>query len=196
MTRTMLPIPDDDPAPGRRELMARAQAGDTGAFAEIYEQYVATVFRFVYARTSNHALAEDLTSETFLRALRGIGRFTWQGRDPAAWLLTIARNLITDHYKSARYQLERATPEMRDAERADSDPAGDPETAAMTRISHARLYAALAELTADQRECLILRFLLNRSIADTAALMGKEPGAIKALQFRAMRSLHQRLPCD
>lgn len=177
-----------------RDLMNRAQAGDADAFGEIYDRNVATIFRFIYARTGNHALAEDLTSETFLRALRGIDRFTWQGRDPGAWLITIARNLITDHYKSSRYNLERPTPDMRDAERVDHDPAADPEAAAIAYLTSTELLRAVRQLTPDQRECIVLRFLLNFSVAATAEAMNKEPGAIKALQFRAIRALHQRLP--
>lgn len=177
-----------------RELMRRAQTGDADAFGEIYDRYLSTIFRYIHARTGNHALAEDLTSETFLRALRGIANFTWQGRDPAAWLITIARNIITDYYKSARYNLERLVPDMRDAEPVDHDRTVDPEAAAITHLVNTELMYALTRLTPDQRECVVLRYLLNFSIAATAEAMHKEPGAIKALQYRAIRTLHQHLP--
>ena len=71
--------------------------------------------RYIYFRVGSHPLAEDLTSETFLRALRRITDFTWQGRDFGAWLVTIARNLVADHFKSGRYRLEITTGEVIDA---------------------------------------------------------------------------------
>jgi RNA polymerase sigma-70 factor (ECF subfamily) len=77
------------------------------------------VFRFVYFRVGNRQLAEDLTSDTFLRALKRIGSFTWQGRDLGAWLVTIARNLVADHFKSGRYRLEVTTGDVLDADRED-----------------------------------------------------------------------------
>ena len=64
------------------------------------------VFRFIYYRVSSQQLAEDLTSETFVRGLRAIQRFNWQGKDFGAWLTTIARNLVADHFKSSRARLE------------------------------------------------------------------------------------------
>src|SRR4029453_7175368 len=97
----------------------RAQDGDADAFGEIYDRYIDTVFRYVYFRVGSRPLAEDLTSETFLRALRRIGPGSWQGRDLGAWLVTIARNLIADHYKSAKYRLEITTADMLDADQED-----------------------------------------------------------------------------
>ncbi|MGH3744552.1 MAG: sigma-70 family RNA polymerase sigma factor, partial [Mycobacteriales bacterium] len=93
-------------------LVARAQAGDAEAFGEIYDRYVDLIYRYIYYRVGSKQLAEDLTSETFLRALRRIGSFTWQGRDVGAWFVTIARNLVTDHYKSSRYRLEITTHDL------------------------------------------------------------------------------------
>ena len=98
-------------------LVERAQAGDAEAFGLIYDRYVDTVFRFIYFRVGNRPLAEDLTSDTFLRALKRIGSFTWQGRDLGAWLVTIARNLVADHFKSGRYRLEVTTGDVLDADR-------------------------------------------------------------------------------
>src|SRR5687767_7373922 len=81
-------------------LVELAQRGDAEAFGMLYERYVDTVYRYVYVRVGSQQVAEDLTSETFLRALRRMDSFSWQGRDIAAWFITIARNLITDNAKS------------------------------------------------------------------------------------------------
>jgi RNA polymerase sigma-70 factor (ECF subfamily) len=170
-------------------LVQLAQAGDKEAFAQLYDAYVDTVFRYVLVRVANRALAEDLTSETFVRAMRRIDSFTWQGKDIAAWFVTIARNLIADHVKSARFRFEVATADMRDAdERVDA-----PDTEVLTRLRDERLVSAIKALGPDQAECVTLRFLQGLSLADTARVLGKSEGAVKQLQLRATRALRKAL---
>jgi RNA polymerase sigma-70 factor (ECF subfamily) len=171
-------------------LVERAQGGDTAAFGLIYDRYLDTVFRFVYFRVGSRQLAEDLTGDTFLRAFNGIGRFTWQGRDLGAWLVTIARNLVVDHFKSARYRLEVITGDVLDADRP--DPEGSPEVAVVDHITNVALLAALKQLNPEQRECIVLRFLRDWSVAETAHAMGKSDAAVKALQHRAIGALHRQ----
>jgi RNA polymerase sigma-70 factor (ECF subfamily) len=176
------------------DIVARAQAGDADAFGELYDRYVDVVYRYVYYRVSNVALAEDLTSETFIRALRRITSYTWQGRDFGAWLVTIARNLIADHFKSGRYRLEVATSDLVEAG-ADRREDG-PENEVLSAITNEALLEAVKALGAEQQECISLRFLQGMSVAETAAIMGKNEGAIKALQYRAVKSLSRLLPED
>jgi len=172
------------------ELVARAQAGDSAAFGELYDRYVDLVYRYVYYRVSSKALTEDLVSETFLRALRRITTFSWQGKDFAAWLITIARNLIADHFKSGKYRLEVATADMLDADRATDGPEGE----VLDAITNASLLDAVKQLNSEQQECVVLRFLQGMSVTETALAMGKTEGAIKALQYRAVRTLGRMLP--
>ncbi|MGI5161882.1 sigma-70 family RNA polymerase sigma factor [Microbispora sp. CA-102843] len=176
-----------------RSLVLRAKTGDSEAFGVLYDHYLELVYRYVYFRVGSHALAEDLTSETFLRALRGIAEFTWQGRDFGAWLVTIARNLVTDHYKSGRNRLEVTTAEILDTP---LDGPHIPENAVVTNMVNERVMQAIKQLGAEQQECVILRFLHGMSLAETAKIMGKKSGAIKALQFRAIRALARALPDD
>lgn len=183
-----------DPASEVWTLVKRAQAGEAEAFGLIYDRYFDTVFRFIYFRVGNRQLAEDLTSETFLRALRRIGSFSWQGRDLGAWLVTIARNLVADHFKSGRYRLEVTTGDVLDAEREDRGPEGSPEAAVVDHITNITLLTAVKQLNREQQECIILRFLQGFSVAETAKVMGKNEGAIKALQYRAVRALARLLP--
>jgi RNA polymerase sigma-70 factor (ECF subfamily) len=175
-------------------LVERAQAGESAAFGLIYDRYVDTVFRFVYFRVGNRQLAEELTSDTFLRALKRIGSFTWQGRDLGAWLVTIARNLVADHFKSGRYRLEVTTGDVLDADREDRGPEGSPESAVVDHITNVALLTAVKRLNPEQQECIVLRFLQGFSVAETAQTMGKNEGAIKALQYRAVRALARLLP--
>jgi RNA polymerase sigma-70 factor (ECF subfamily) len=173
-------------------LVQRAQAGDTEAFGELYDRYVDLVYRYVYYRVGSAQVAEDLTSETFLRALRRLSSFTWQGRDVGAWFVTIARNLIADHYKSSRYRLEMTTDDVSQSG-APLTQEG-PENAVLEAMQNKVLLEAVKQLNAEQQECIVLRFLQGLSVSETAQAMGKNDGAIKALQYRAIRSLGRLLP--
>ena len=155
----------------------------------MYDRYVDTVFRFIYYRVNDRALAEDFTSETFLRALRRIGTITYQGRDIGAWFITIARNIVLDHMKSARHRLEITTADTVEGNLQGHDQTQSTENAVLDTLASERLMEAVAKLGDEQRECITLRFIQGLSVSETAAVMGKNDGAIKALQHRAVRKL-------
>jgi RNA polymerase sigma-70 factor (ECF subfamily) len=171
-------------------LVHQAQQGDAEAFGRLYDHYVTMVHRYAYHRVGDRTMAEDVTSETFVRALRRIDSLSFQGRDVGAWLVTIARNIIRDHVKSSRYRLEVVTAEMRDADSV----ADGPEDAVVAHLTNQQLLICVQQLNAEQQECIVLRFLHGLSVAETAAIMGKKDGAIKALQHRAVRRLAGLLP--
>jgi RNA polymerase sigma-70 factor (ECF subfamily) len=171
-------------------LVALAQQGDGEAFGQVYDAYVDSVYRYLYYRVGSHALAEDLTSETFLRALRRIDSFSWQGKDIGAWFTTIARNLVADHVKSSRFKLEVPTADMLDADRADAGI----EAEVLGRLQSAALLDAVRKLKPEQQECVVLRFLQGLSVAETAEVLGRSEGAVKQLQLRAVRALAKLLP--
>lgn len=166
-------------------LVARAQAGDGDAFGLLYDQYVDVVFRFIYFRVNDRGLAEDFTSETFLRALRRITTISYQGRDIGAWFVTIARNIVLDHMKSARRRLEITTADT--LEGGHHEPS--PEDEVLASLTSERLMIAIRTLGDEQQECIMLRFIQGFSVSETAHAMGKNDGAIKALQHRAIRKL-------
>jgi RNA polymerase sigma-70 factor (ECF subfamily) len=174
---------------GVAALVQLAQDGDAEAFGLLYERYVALVYRYVYARVGSPQVAEDLTSETFIRALRRIDSFSWQGKDIAAWFVTIARNLITDNAKSARFRLEVTTADMLDADRR----VDGPENEVLSHLRDARLLEAIKTLKPEQAECVVLRFLHGMSLAETSLVIGRSQGAVKQLQLRAVRALHREL---
>jgi RNA polymerase sigma-70 factor (ECF subfamily) len=171
-------------------LVRRAQDGDAEAFGELYDHYVTMVHRYVYSRVGDRTLALDVTSETFVRALRRIDSLSFQGRDVGAWLVTIARNIVRDHVKSSRFRLEVTTADMRDADRGTDGP----EDAVVQALTNEALMACVKQLGPEQQECIALRFLHGLSVSETAAIMGKKDGAIKALQHRAVRRLAALLP--
>jgi RNA polymerase sigma-70 factor, ECF subfamily len=172
------------------ELVAAAQQGDQAAFGQLYDRYVDVVFRFVLFRVGDRPLAEDLTSETFLRALRRISSVSYQGRDVGAWFVTIARNLVLDHVKSSRYRLEMTTADILDSSADDRGP----EHEVVEEATATELMRCVAQLGRDQQECIMLRFMQGLSVSETAAVMGRNEGAVKALQHRAVRRLAQLLP--
>ena len=171
-------------------LVRRAQDGDAEAFGLLYDHYVTMVFRYLLHRVGDRAQAEDFTSETFVRALRRIDSLSFQGRDVGAWLVTIARNIVLDHVKSSRFRLEVTTADMRDADRATDGP----EDAVVQALTNEQLLACIRQLGSEQQECISLRFLQGLSVAETAAVMGKTDGAVKALQHRAVRRLADLVP--
>mgnify|MGYP003575431709 FL=1 len=191
-------------------LVAAAQGGDRGAFGQLYELYVDHVFRYASAHVASRELAEDLTAETFLRALRGIRTATHRRSNVKAWLITIARNLIADHYKCSRTRMERPRGHITDAaeltetplrpNRAQTDQrcwvgipeprdGGDPATVVLAALDAEALLAGLAQLTEGQRECVTLRFLHGLSLEETAQVMGRNNLTIRSLQHRGVRRL-------
>ncbi|MFG3423410.1 sigma-70 family RNA polymerase sigma factor [Micromonospora sp. NPDC048063] len=172
-------------------LVARAQAGDVEAFGLVYDRYVDQVFRSIYRRVSDRQVAEDLTSETFLRALRNLASFRRPGGDFGAWVATIARNLVTN-YQASHQRRERPVAELRDA--ASVDQAPNPEAAAMASLTRETVLAGIEQLNPDQRRCIVLRYLREMSIEETAQALGKTPAAVKAMQHKALRALRGLLP--
>jgi len=171
-------------------LVELARQGDKEAFGLLYDHYQASVYRFLYYRTRSQALAEDLTSETFFRPLRSMNNFRWQGKDFGAWLMTIARNLTTDHFKAGRTRLEMTTEDMTPHD----DATEGPEDEVLAALTNEVLLTALTELPTEQRECLIMRFLQGMSIAETAQALNRSDGAVKQLQLRGVRNLAKLMP--
>lgn len=168
------------------ELVEQARAGSAVAFAELYDRYVDRVYAFVLRRVGDHALAQDLTADVFTRMLKRIDTFTFTGTDPIAWLLTIARNRCHDHHRSARFRLERVEEQVGvDVGDTGADPSAAIERAAVV----AEVRAALALLRPDHAEVLHLRFVEELSVSETAEVLGRREGAVRALQFRALKAL-------
>ncbi|RYP87980.1 sigma-70 family RNA polymerase sigma factor [Nocardioides guangzhouensis] len=183
---------EDDEAERERliALVELARGGDKEAFGLLFDHYHGSVYRFLFYRTRSQTLAEDLASETFFRALRSMNSFRWQGKDFGAWLMTIARNLATDHFKAGRTRLELATDDMA----VHDAPAEGPESMVLDALTNEALLTALKELPKEQQECLIMRFLQGLSIAETAQVLGRSDGAVKQLQLRGVRNLAKLLP--
>ena len=120
-----------------------------------------------------------------------MNNFRWQGSDFGAWLMTIARNLTTDHYKAGRTRLELVTEDMG----VHDDATEGPEDAVLDGSPTGPARAPSPSSPSEQRECLIMRFLQGMSIAETAAVpRAQSDGAVKQLQLRGVRNLAKLLP--
>ena len=175
-------MPDDE-----ARLIQRAKQGAPAAFTEIYDLHQPAIYRYVYYRVSEAATAEDLTAEVFVRLVEKIDRFTYHGRPLLAWLYTIARNLITDHYRRTG---QATMLPLDDQLVAETD---DLEEAAERGLAQRRLAAALPHLTEDQRQVVLLKFIEGLSNAEVAQVLGKPVGAVKSLQHRALAALRRIL---
>jgi RNA polymerase sigma-70 factor (ECF subfamily) len=168
-------------------LIRRAKAGDPEAFAQIYDRCQPAIYRYILFRVNDGALAEDLTGEVFVRLVEKIDHFRYRGRPILAWLYTIARNLLNDHYRRAS---NSATVPL------DPGPAAaiaDHRWSASTSLTRETLAAALDSLTEDQRQVILLKFVEGYENADVARLMQKPVGAVKSLQHRALAALRRVL---
>jgi RNA polymerase sigma-70 factor (ECF subfamily) len=167
------------------QLVQQAKRGDRAAFAVLYHNFVTPIYRYCWLHAGGSKEdAEDLTSRVFLQALQSIGQYQERGRPFLAWLHTIARNLVTDYLRrqGRTVILDDALP--------------SPSTVAEEvgiRLEHEQLRRAMAQLTAEQRRVVVYRFVLGYQSDQTAAVMGKRPGAVRALQMRALQTLRELL---
>lgn len=179
--------PDTVEAP---EFVTQAVAGDAQAFAEIFTKHQGLVFRFIWRKCGNHTVAEDLAAEVWVRALRRIDTFEWNGTDIAAWLLAISRNIVADYFRSGRYRKEVTVGVFSDgAEAASNEFEARPDEIVVDHIMNSGVLVLLTELKPEHREVLTLRFLDGFSLAETALKLGTDESAVKARQYRATRSL-------
>jgi RNA polymerase sigma-70 factor (ECF subfamily) len=165
------------------ELIRRAQAYEPVAFGEIYERYYLGVYKYIYYRVGDQALAEDLTMEVFVKSMEAIDGFSFRGVPFSAWLYRIASNLVIDHF--------RRQPEQPELSLEEKLVAGveHPMQALDSEFSHQVLQRALSELTDDQQQVIVLKFVDGLSNLEVAQVLGKTEGAVKSLQHRALASL-------
>lgn len=170
-------------------LVERAKHLDDAAWQQIYDLYYSRIFGYCYYRVGEPDLAEELTAQVFERAVKHIGRFQSRGGGLGAWLLRIARNLAHDHYRRRKAH----PPDPLELEEDWVSPGSDPATTVLHNESHRYLQRALARLTPEQREVILLRFVARLTAREIGAQMGKTTGAVKSLQHRALAALRREL---
>lgn len=164
-------------------LLVRARALDPEALAQIHDIYYAPVLRYVSARVSDRATVEDLTSEVFVRFLAALRDHTAPQNTLGGWLYRVASHVVSDHFR----QHYRAR--LVDLDDRLMNGSAGPAEIAETLLTHENLRQAMRELTEDQQNVVALRYGQGLSIQETAQVMGKNEGAVKQLQARALVSL-------
>ena len=174
-----------------RRLVELAQQGDREALEALYLLHFDRIYSYLHMSVGNRHDAEDLTTQTFLKMLEAIGRFRWRSAPFSAWLFRIAHNLAMDHFRaSRRWQPEEEVPEPEGAAESSA------EDAALHSIGRKSMLELIENLSLEQQQVLMLKFLFNFSNGEAGTVLDKSEGAIKSLQHRALASLQKQLPQD
>jgi RNA polymerase sigma-70 factor (ECF subfamily) len=171
------------------QLLEAAVAYDEAALGELYDRYEARIFSYIFRRTGEEVLAEDLTAQVFVKMLQAIrDRRAWHSSF-SGWLYRIAHNVVIDHYRQRDRHTQIGLDEAPDIVAEHDNPA----LSAELRLTADKVRFAMRQLTDEQAEVLSLRFLEGYSIFEVAVMMNKTEGAIKALQYRAVATLRNLL---
>jgi RNA polymerase sigma-70 factor (ECF subfamily) len=169
-------------------LLVQAAQSDPAKFDVLYELYFERIYYFLARRVRDRAIAEDLTSEVFHKALANLSAYEWRGAPFSAWLFRIAANALVDQHKRA----SREQPSSGNANDPDELPdLSSPDLEAIDY--HARLFRLVDHLPASQRQVIHERFVEQRTIKEIAGRLNKTEGAIKQLQFRALQALRVQM---
>ncbi len=168
-------------------LLARARQLDPEALAHIHDTYYTSIFRYVAFRVSDHATAEDLTSEVFTRLLAALRDKNAPQNTLRGWLYGVAARVVSDHHRKA-YR----TPQVElDESLVSTD--HNPADIVEGKLTQESVQRAMQDLTEEQRHVLSLRFGSDMPIQDVARALGKSEGAVKQLQARAVAALARKL---
>lgn len=176
----------DEPDRGFARRLARARSGDPRAFEELLQWLERPLAGFLRARGTEDW--EALANEVFVRAFSGIERFDGNAVQFRAWVFRIARNALTDEHRHRARRVDAVAtapqelPEITITEDV-LDRAGQRE----------RVEEMLSDLTDEQREVVLLRIVAGLSVEETAEVVGRRPGAVRALQHRALARLRTSL---
>jgi RNA polymerase sigma-70 factor (ECF subfamily) len=173
-------------------VLRAAKDGDPEATAAIYQAFAPDVFRFFMVAVNDKELAEDLVAGVFVSVLESLARFRGPADALAGWVFRIARHDLYDH---RRWAARRRSARIDDAEVLldVADPAPGPQELAEAGMVRHRLRCALGTLPAAQRSVLTLRLVAGLSTTETAAVLGRTQGAVKALQHRGLANLSRQL---
>ncbi|MGD2040414.1 MAG: sigma-70 family RNA polymerase sigma factor [Anaerolineae bacterium] len=171
-------------------LIQLAQQGNAEACAVLYNRHYDAVYRYCYYRLGDEQVAQDLAGEVFVRMVEKLDTFRSRGRPLLAWLYTIARNLITDaHRQNGQMTLLPLSHGSEVQNGANTDPVAGTER----RLDAECLAAALAHLTEEQRQVILLKFMEGYRNSQVATMLGKTEGAVKSLQYRALKALRRAI---
>lgn len=170
-------------------VLAAARLGAEWAWTVVYRDLSPTVLRYLRAHGAREP--EDVLGDVFVQVVRKLHDFSGDERDFRAWIFTIARNRLTDEWRrDGRRPVDYVTDEVLAGCATD---VGNTEDEAMRRLAEQRVRSVIDELSPDQRDVLFLRLLAGFTIEEVAAVVGKRPGAVKALQARGIAAIRREI---
>ncbi len=172
------------------ELMIQAKNGSREAYTALYKELYTPVFRYVYQRTLDHEVAEDITQTVFLKVFQSIKRFHDKGISPLAYFFTVARNAIIDLSKKQKREKQVSADDPlfeRIEERHET-----PTQKMKEKDQKAAIAKAMQQLSFDQRDALTLRFINGLKNSEIANIMEKSEGLVRQLQCRGIKQLKTR----
>lgn len=177
-----------------KELVRQAQKSPD-AFARLYDHYYPRIFGYILRRTANLEVAQDITSETFLKALGKLWQFRWRSVSFSSWLYKIASNEINQYYRRAEYRKSISMEELEEQGFELRSP-HDPESELMEAQERLKqhqdfldIQARIVQLPDKYQEVITLRFFEKKQIKEIAEILGKREGTIKSLLHRAVERL-------
>ena len=177
--------------PSFTAVLDAAAAGDEAAFRVLWRDLQPRLLRYLDALAPG--AGEDLASETWLRVVDGLTRFSGDERAFRAWVFMVARHRAVDRWRRRTRRHDELVPVEA---LADLPAVDDPAEAALDAISTQSAVALLATLPRDQAEVVLLRVVAGLDVAQVATITGKRPGTVRVLAHRALRRLAQRLDAD
>lgn len=174
--------------PDELSLIQRAKALDEEAIAELYRRHVQPIYRYILYRVGDPNTAQDLTAEVFLRMVEGLPKYRERGYPFSSWLYSIANARVIDYFRH-----QRRHPQVPIDTLILTDHATTPDAHVHEQETIQELHRALNDLTPEQQTVVILRFIEGYDINTVAQIMRKKPGAIKALQHRALARMQRFL---
>ena len=182
---TEVEVVEDD-----RDLV-RAAKKDVEAFGKLYDRYYGEVSGYIYHRTLDRGLTEELTSNTFFSALKHLGRFRWRRIPFGAWLYRIATNEIRMHYRKSRRISQVSFQSEADA--AVTSKIRSPELSASDTVIAAQqfetLHGAIDALKPDYQAVIVLRYFEEKTAREIGQIIGKREGTVRSMIHRGLKQL-------
>ena len=166
-------------------LVASAASGSFEAFGKLYHIYAEQIYRYVFYQVKNKMLAEDITADVFLRALKAINSCRGKEATFSSWLYRIAHNCVIDNFRSTKRTMPIETEILTGS--------GDPGQELEKKVERQEILEVIAYLPKNQRQVIILKFIDELDNCEIGQIMGKSEGAIRILQMRALGMLREKL---
>lgn len=171
---------------GEKNIIKRAIKGESSAFGLLYDEYQPRIYRFIYLKVSHREEAEDLTHQVFLGAWQNIGNYQFKGFPFSSWLYQIARNQVIDHYRTKKKNVSLESV-------ADPEIESSSEKTIDSNLDIEKIKQAIIRLNPEQQDIIIMRFIDDFSPQEAAKALNKSYGAVRLLQYRAIKNLKRIL---